>query len=54
MSFTRMDEGQIQEWMLIGQEVAKRQARMPHIIKSMLAQLEEQTRPPWQAPDTPG
>ena len=42
MSFTRMDEGQIQEWMAIGQEVAKRQARMPQIIKSMLAQLEEQ------------
>jgi predicted HD phosphohydrolase len=43
MSFTRMDEGQIQEWMAIGQEVAKRQARMPQIIKSMLSQLEEQT-----------
>jgi predicted HD phosphohydrolase len=37
-----MDEGQVQEWMAIGQEVAKRQARMPQIIKSMLAQLEEQ------------
>ncbi len=42
MSFRRMDEGQVQEWMAIGQEVAKRQARMPQIIKSMLAQLEEQ------------
>lgn len=42
MPFTRMDEGQIQEWMAIGQEVAKRQARMPQMIKSMLAQLEEQ------------
>ncbi|MEW6129312.1 MAG: HD domain-containing protein [Acidobacteriota bacterium] len=42
MSFTRMDEGQLQEWMAIGQEVAKRQATMPQIIKNMLAQLEEQ------------
>lgn len=42
MSFKRMDEGKIEEWMAIGQEVAKRQARMPQIIKSMLGQLEEQ------------
>jgi predicted HD phosphohydrolase len=42
MSFKRMDEGKIEEWMAIGQEVAKRQANMPQIIKSMLLQLEEQ------------
>jgi predicted HD phosphohydrolase len=42
MSFKRMDEGKLEEWMAIGQEVAKRQARMPQIIKSMLLQLEEQ------------
>ena len=42
MSFARMDQGQISEWMAIGQEVRKRQARMPQIIKSMLLQLEEQ------------
>ena len=42
MSFKRMDQGSIADWMAIGQEVGKRQARMPQIIKSMLAQLEEQ------------
>src|SRR5689334_4732605 len=42
MSFKRMDEGKLEEWMAIGQEVAKRQANMPQIIKSMLLQLEEQ------------
>jgi predicted HD phosphohydrolase len=42
MSFKRMDEGKLEEWMAIGQEVAKRQANMPQIIKSMLRQLEEQ------------
>ena len=42
MSFKRMDQGSIADWMVIGQEVGKRQARMPQIIKSMLAQLEEQ------------
>lgn len=42
MSFKRMDEGKIEEWMAIGQEVAKRQANMPQIIKSLLLQLEEQ------------
>lgn len=42
MSFTRMDEGQLHEWMAIGQQVAKRQAAMPQIIKNMLAQLEQQ------------
>src|SRR5437763_1449619 len=42
MSFTRMDQGKIEDWMLIGQAVMSRQAGMPAIIKSMLAQLEEQ------------
>lgn len=42
MSFKRMDEGQIEDWMQIGRQVAQRQARMPQIIKSMLLQLEEQ------------
>lgn len=42
MSFKRMDEGRVEEWMAIGQEVAKRQAHMPERIKSMLLQLEEQ------------
>ena len=42
MSFKRMDQGNVADWMVIGQEVGKRQARMPQIIKSMLAQLEEQ------------
>ena len=42
MSFKRMDQGSVADWMVIGQEVGKRQARMPQIIKSMLAQLEEQ------------
>jgi predicted HD phosphohydrolase len=42
MSFKRMDEGRIEEWMAIGREVAKRQANMPQVIKSMLLQLEEQ------------
>jgi predicted HD phosphohydrolase len=37
-----MDEGKLEEWMAIGQEVAKRQANMPQIIKSLLLQLEEQ------------
>jgi predicted HD phosphohydrolase len=42
MSFKRMDEGKLEEWMAIGQEVARRQANMPQIIKSLLLQLEEQ------------
>ncbi|HSE96840.1 MAG TPA: HD domain-containing protein [Blastocatellia bacterium] len=42
MAFTRMDEGRVEEWMVIGEEVTRRQARMPEIIKSMLARLEEQ------------
>lgn len=42
MPFARMDQGEPSEWLAIGQEVMKRQARMPQIIKSMLMQLEEQ------------
>ena len=42
MAFTRMDEGKIEDWMVIGAQVMRRQASMPAIIKSMLAQLEEQ------------
>jgi predicted HD phosphohydrolase len=37
-----MDESTAAEWMNIGREVAKRQAQMPALIKSMLRQLEEQ------------
>ena len=42
MSFTRMDQGKIEDWMAIGQEVTRRQSSMPSIIKSMLIQLEDQ------------
>ena len=42
MSFTRMDQGKIEEWITIGQAVAQRQSSMPSIIKTMLLQLEEQ------------
>lgn len=42
MAFTRMDQSTAAEWMGIGREVAKRQAQMPALIKSMLRQLEEQ------------
>ncbi len=42
MSFTRMDEGKTEDWMVIGQAIGQRQARMPAIIKAMLLQLEEQ------------
>ena len=42
MSFTRMDEGKTEDWMVIGQAVGQRQARMPAVIKAMLLQLEEQ------------
>ena len=42
MPFTRMDQGEIADWMAIGAQVAKRQSAMPAIIKSMLAQLEQQ------------
>ena len=42
MPFTRMDESTAAEWMNIGGQVAKRQAQMPTLIKSMLRQLEAQ------------
>src|ERR1051325_10365271 len=42
MSFTRMDEGKIEDWMGIAQAVSQRQATMPQIIKALLAQLEAQ------------
>ena len=42
MPFTRMDQGQIEDWMVIGQAVTHRQSGMPKIIKAMLLQLEEQ------------
>ena len=42
MSFTRMDQGKIEDWMAIGQAVTQRQSSMPTIIKAMLLQLEEQ------------
>lgn len=42
MPFTRMDQSTTEEWMAIGREVAVRQNRMPHMIKSMLRQLEAQ------------
>ena len=42
MSFTRMDQSTAEDWMVIGGEVAKRQAQMPAMIKTMLQQLESQ------------
>lgn len=42
MSFTRMDQSKVEDWMAIGREVVKRQASMPAIIKGMLNQLAEQ------------
>jgi predicted HD phosphohydrolase len=42
MSFTRMDQGKIEDWMMIAQAVSQRQATMPQIIKAMLLQLEAQ------------
>ena len=42
MSFTRMDQSGIEDWKVIGQAVAQRQAAMPQIIKAMLLQLEAQ------------
>jgi predicted HD phosphohydrolase len=43
MSFTRMDEGKIEDWMAIGQAITERQSRMAETIKAMLGKLEEQT-----------
>ena len=42
MPFTRMDQGQPEEWQAIGAAVARRQAGMPGVIKSLLRQLEAQ------------
>ncbi len=42
MAFSRMDQGKVEEWMAIGQEVQRRQSRMPQMIKTLLLQLEEQ------------
>ena len=42
MSFTRMDQGKIEDWMKIGQAVTQRQSSMPAIIKSLVLQLEPQ------------
>lgn len=42
MSFTRMDQGRAEEWIVIGEEVGRRQSQMPQIIKSLLLQLREQ------------
>ena len=42
MPFTRMDQGQVADWMVIGQAVNRRQSTMPQIILGMLAQLEKQ------------
>jgi predicted HD phosphohydrolase len=37
-----MDQGKVEDWMIIGQQVLKRQAGMPAIITGMLRQLQEQ------------
>ena len=42
MPFTRMDQGKIEDWMVIAQAVAQRRAAMPQVIRRMLGQLEEQ------------
>ncbi len=42
MSFTRMDQGCVEDWLAIGQQVAERQAKMSETIKAMLLKLEEQ------------
>ena len=42
MSFRRMDQGKIEDWMAIGEAVARRQSSMPGVIKAMLLQLEGQ------------
>src|SRR5262249_12115975 len=42
MAFTRMDEGKVEEWMIIGQQVMNRQAGMPAVIIRLIKQLEEQ------------
>ena len=42
MSFKRMDEGCVEDWLAIGAQISERQSRMPETIKSMLAKLDEQ------------
>lgn len=42
MSFTRMDQGAVTDWLAIGRAVRQRQAGMPALIKSLLLQLAEQ------------
>ena len=42
MPFTRMDQGKVEDWMVIAQAVAQRRAAMPQVIRKMLGQLEEQ------------
>jgi len=42
MAFTRMDRGSVEDWMIIGEQVIKRQAEMPAVITAMLRQLQEQ------------
>ena len=42
MPFTRMDQGEVADWMVIANAVAERQAAMPEKIRKMLGQLEEQ------------
>ena len=37
-----MDEGTPQDWLVIGDEVTRRQSGMPAIIRDLLARLEEQ------------
>ena len=42
MTFKRMDQGKVEDLMIFGQLVLKRQAGMPAIITGMLRQLQEQ------------
>lgn len=42
MAFTRMDQGKLEDWMVIAAAVSERQAGMSKTIKAMLAKLQEQ------------
>lgn len=42
MAFTRMDQGKLEEWMVIREAVSRRQAEMSKTIKAMLAKLQDQ------------
>ena len=42
MPFTRMDQGRVEDWMVIRDAVSERQSGMPKTIKTLLASLEEQ------------